>query len=270
MELQTNDFQDMVYDMILIQDALGQAQHPRWRSQKYDLGLAATEEVFEMLEHTKWHWWKNAAVTEADIDWESVHYELADVFNFMVSDLLVTFSHEHVVKDFVDGYARLKEYGYAVRSVDRIRTVSKDLIESLLHGTDPFSGGYPAYNFLRLMQEVGLSMERLYDIYRAKAELNFFRWENGFKEGTYTRMWMGQKDDVYLRNIVNMTNPKDPNYSLFIRQGLASLYAEVTRPKDMEPKQVAQNAPLRNLRNGIPTRAPRPPHETGHTPPDVA
>jgi hypothetical protein len=264
-------------EMVHVQDDLGLRQNTHWRAKPWDFRLAAIEEVIEAVEHLKWKWWKNPdSVNEMDIDWEAVHYEAADVFNFLATYLLKECSYYATVRTFIKGYERipeLKEGHTGVNIKDALFT-AKDLIRNLVgYHIDEDQDNYGSYIgeeltklYFTFLQNIGLEPTRLRAIYLAKAELNIFRWENGMKEGTYIKVWNGVKDDVFLKKIVNMTNEADPNYRVLIANSIANIYAQVRgeNPTTIAPSNPAQ--PMQ-IRQKAPTRAPRPPHETSDAPP---
>jgi hypothetical protein len=273
-------------EMIHVQDDLGLRQNTHWREKDWDFKLAALEEVIEAIEHLKWKWWKNPeGVTEKDIDWEAVHYEAADVFNFLTTYLLMECSYHAVVRTFIRGYDRAQVGDFSSPSISNAMEFAKDIIRSLVGYPSMDDDSYASYygeelttSYFRFLHAIGLEPARLRAIYLAKAELNIFRWENGFKDGTYIRTWNGVKDDVFLKKIVNMTNEEDPNYRTYIYQSIQSIYSQV-KGEDMvtlhkaastsvTPQVHAQQMQVLQKR---PTKAPRPPHETGGTtPPDAA
>jgi len=274
-------------EMIHVQDDLGLRQNTHWREKDWDFRLAAIEEVIETIEHLKWKWWKNSDnITEKDIDWEAVHYEAADVFNFLTTYLLKECSYHSVVRTFVKSYERSLSGDFQSPSIKNALSFSKDLIGSLIGNRFAEDESYATYQgeelalmYFRFLHAVGLDPVRLRAIYLAKAELNIFRWENGMKEGTYINVWNGVKDDVFLKKIVNMTNEQDPNYRQLIAQSIANIYTQV-KGEDMTILHKAASSGLNpqaraqqmQVLQKTPTKAPRPSHETekGSTPPPDA
>jgi hypothetical protein len=54
--------------------------------------------------------------------------------------------------------------------------------------------------------------------------LNFFRQDNGYKEGTYRKEWNGREDNEYLVEIINDLDAEDPQYQEKLRLGLQEGY----------------------------------------------
>jgi hypothetical protein len=47
----------------------------------------------------------------------------------------------------------------------------------------------------------GLDLDTLYRLYVGKNILNQFRQDNGYKEGTYVKVWDGSEDNVVMKRI---------------------------------------------------------------------
>lgn len=76
--------------------------------------------------------------------------------------------------------------------------------------------------FCTLLVDVDLSFDDLYSSYVGKNVLNFFRQDNGYKEGTYIKVWGGQEDNEHL---VEAIKALDANHSDFKEL----LYKELSR-----------------------------------------
>ena len=57
-------------------------------------------------------------------------------------------------------------------------------------------------SFFVLANSLNLDFDRLTLLYIAKNVLNKFRQNNGYKSGTYTKMWGGKEDNCHLTQIV--------------------------------------------------------------------
>ena len=54
--------------------------------------------------------------------------------------------------------------------------------------------------FIGACGSLNLSFEELYSLYIGKNVLNQFRQDNGYKEGTYIKMWNGEEDNVIMQD----------------------------------------------------------------------
>jgi hypothetical protein len=52
------------------------------------------------------------------------------------------------------------------------------------------------------MKRFELTWNVLYELYIAKNVLNMFRQANGYKDGTYVKIWDGLEDNVILMDII--------------------------------------------------------------------
>lgn len=268
---------DQMQELVQTQEELCFKLDVNWREKGWDFRFAAVEEVLEATEHLKWHWWKHRdGITSMDIDWESLHYEVADVFNPMVSYLLRECSEYRTVQTLLKGLEKADLEGDwdsppELQDIGTALDAAKELMRNLLgHPLDDdtygsYLGDELTAAYFRFVESVGLSFGKLRAIILAKAELIILRRANGFREGTYINRWNGVKDDVFLKQIVNITNEKDPNYRELIARSLEGIYAQVkeqvhAQVMAMADERKATRTEVKQITNF--SRAPRPPHET--------
>ncbi len=55
--------------------------------------------------------------------------------------------------------------------------------------------------FATLIADAGMDWNALYKSYVGKNVLNFFRQDNGYKDGTYIKIWEGHEDNVVLATL---------------------------------------------------------------------
>lgn len=58
-------------------------------------------------------------------------------------------------------------------------------------------------HFCLLCNNLDLSFEELYKLYIGKNCLNQFRQDNGYKEGTYKKVWNGKEDNVVMKELLS-------------------------------------------------------------------
>ncbi|HIP12394.1 MAG TPA: deoxyuridinetriphosphatase [Arcobacter sp.] len=154
-------------------------------------------EVAELIESAPWKHWKNIS---ADADLENIHIELVDIWHFLMSYILqetnvpkaVSLVNTHCIYEACD-----------INNVD---------IKSLIVESEKLSyialaiqtNNMPAFSgverfieqFFRTCKIAGLSFSELQKVYIGKNCLNKFRQDNGYKEGTYIKVWNGSEDNV--------------------------------------------------------------------------
>jgi hypothetical protein len=69
-----------------------------------------------------------------------------------------------------------------------------------------------------------LSSEDLLKLYVGKNVLNEFRQHNGYKEGTYIKVWSGKEDNEYLTDIMNNVKLDSENLKDDVYQALRAAY----------------------------------------------
>ncbi|MED5520192.1 MAG: dUTP diphosphatase, partial [Pseudomonadota bacterium] len=53
---------------------------------------------------------------------------------------------------------------------------------------------------------------------------NFFRQDNGYKEGTYVKVWEGREDNEHLVEVMDALDLTKPKFSDLVYEGLRSRY----------------------------------------------
>lgn len=173
---------DQVKEMFEMQDAMNSKVYPDWKTKGFDWHLAAQMELMEGVEHYGYKWWK-----KQEPDLPQVQLEVVDAWHFWLSEFLVS--------EWGD-YERLAEVlNLDINLASDKKTMYFDLAQNYLEeeGTEFF--------WSYLLWSVGLTPAKLYEMYVQKNVLNFFRQDNGYKEGTYVKTWLGVEDNVQLLTI---------------------------------------------------------------------
>lgn len=197
--------------MFVLQDKMNLAIDPYWLDAGWDFHRAMMHEAVELQGHLGWKWWKKQVpdVVQAKI-------ELVDIWHFVLSYFLEQAAHSPNAGDL--SYAQTIDVAVALTNI----SASGDENTRALPGHSPtFSGlhnlnekidafvGLVAFDhvyvfaFNILMQEVGLTWEELERLYVGKNTLNLFRQANGYKQGTYVKVWDGEEDNVVLERIMD-------------------------------------------------------------------
>jgi len=118
--------------------------------------------------------------------------ELVDIFHFILSMLLTRFDAEKAVDEIV--MARNETAGLDPLSL----FVSAPQIASAA-----LSDGNVLHPFFRACDALDLSLDELHKRYVQKNVLNFFRQDNGYKDGSYIKMWHGKEDNEVLEELAD-------------------------------------------------------------------
>ena len=78
--------------------------------------------------------------------------------------------------------------------------------------------------FMHIVVQCEMDSNELYRQYVGKNVLNFFRQDNGYKDGSYIKVWGGQEDNEHLVEVLNTLDINDPSYADGIYNGLSARY----------------------------------------------
>lgn len=174
-------------------------------------------EAAELIDSYPWKHWKSV---DAPIDLENARVELVDIWHFLMSLALEHFEVEQAAKLLDKAFQDSAETEYHLDKMsvpDQVRI--HEMLMSLALERGPVDKPYLsalAEAFFNACQIVTLSFDQLYQIYMAKNVLNKFRQDNGYKEGTYTKVWNGKEDNVVMFEIIE-TLPSFSGDQLYIR-----------------------------------------------------
>jgi hypothetical protein len=140
-----------------------------------------------------------SALFEPDTDLEALASQIADAFTMVTPDESDSVSSTH------------------------IHAATEALAQHALE-----TKGFSVPLFHALMRACDLSADALYRHYVGKNVLNFFRQDNGYKDGTYVKEWQGREDNEHLSELLESLDATTPNFPEAVYEALASRYADVT------------------------------------------
>ncbi len=151
-------------------------------------------EAAEAIDSLNWKHWKD--INSSD-DIENVKIELVDIWHFIMSQLIV----EH-------GFNEAIKYSLKIYSDTSHMTINTELVDTLEGMIRRAAMQYiPLGDFFVAVRQLSdFTMDDVYTLYIGKNCLNQFRQDNGYKDGTYTKIWNGQEDNVHMQKIIN-NNP---------------------------------------------------------------
>ncbi len=195
--------------MLELQDSMNSKVNADWRNAGNEWYRAIWMEASEMLEHYGWKWWK-----KQDPDVMQVKLEVVDIVHFALSIRLEQ-------GQSLDETAALisSEFENVMQAEDFRKTIE---CLALLTLTD--QGAH--FTFIAgIMKYMDMSFDELYEIYVGKNVLNMFRQDNGYKEGTYNKVWNGREDNEYLADIMKQLNGDSLSFQDDVYAALAQNYA---------------------------------------------
>jgi len=194
--------------MLEMQDAMNARVNPGWRQANNAWYRAIWTECAEMLDHYGWKWWKHQ---KPDLD--QVRLELVDIFHFAVSDYLLRGADNGEVAVRILG--ELADPGSITDIPEAIESMAQSTIA---HKSMHFS------EFANVMHLIEMDFDQLYRLYVGKNVLNFFRQDNGYKEGSYVKIWQGREDNEHLSELLISLDSESAGFKADVYQGLQSRY----------------------------------------------
>jgi len=174
-------------------------------------------EAAEAIDSFNWKHWKNINV---EPDWANIKVELVDIWHFIMSEAIR-------VDD--QSYANQYEEIDAAEDLDSevlLQTLEKILVlsaQAKIENSDNAIRETIDLFFIALSR-IGMDTSELYKRYLVKNQLNTFRQKNGYKDGSYIKIWGSVEDNVVAFAIMDDNpgiSPKD------LYQQLESAYASL-------------------------------------------
>jgi len=86
--------------------------------------------------------------------------------------------------------------------------------------------GFSPSKFWDLMLASELDFDALYTAYVGKNVLNFFRQDNGYKDGSYIKNWSGREDNEHLVEVIASLDHGAESFAEQVYDALESRYKE--------------------------------------------
>ena len=172
-------------------------------------------ECAEMVDSFSWKHWKSI---DKEPDWENQQIEVVDVWHFIISLAI-----ENYAQNFKGGLEELSLYISELPDFSKIDTdvttfSTQDEVIAKVENLMRLVLDINELNLDKLMSEFfalvsisGLNLESLYRLYVGKNILNQFRQDNGYKDGSYIKVWHGEEDNVVMKRIWEKNNEIKPD-----------------------------------------------------------
>jgi dimeric dUTPase (all-alpha-NTP-PPase superfamily) len=201
-----------IKEMLVLQDEINRVVTEDWKQQGYPWYRAAMVESIEMLEHFGFKWWKKQTP-----DMAQVQLELVDIWHFMLSHYLEKSDSHDTLADLLTPSDHQTDYSDDLR----------ELID-LFVGHLASEKNFDTDIFYKMLSVTGLSFDDLYLQYLGKNTLNRFRQHNGYKDGSYIKIWDGLEDNEVLFQILADINDSVSNTAEHIYNTLAIRYQTIS------------------------------------------
>lgn len=180
-------------------------------------------ECAEMVDSFSWKHWKNI---EAEPDWANMQIEVVDVWHFIMSLAIEDYAQnfkggvEDVAMDVsnLSDFAKIDTDSSFFAKPEDVMLKVENIIRITL-SLNNFDLQKLIGEFFDLVLMSGLNLESLYKLYVGKNVLNQFRQDNGYKEGSYIKVWDGDEDNVVMQRVFKEEPDITPE----------SLYRELTK-----------------------------------------
>lgn len=185
-------------------------------------------ECSELIDSFAWKHWKSI---EAPTDWDNVRVEVVDIWHFVMSLLLEHYANNNLgdMDTLINDVASTRRFqtfckeSYVSNEEESLEIIN--MVEKMIHVTSGFNMDIfeeLVALYFTLALKCGINLQELYRFYVAKNILNKFRQDNGYKEGTYRKVWGDMEDNEVMLQLL-----KGENKSVeALYQSLQKLYKE--------------------------------------------
>ncbi len=208
--------------MLTLQSSMNAKVDPNWVTARYPYLRAVAIEGAEAIEHHGWKWWK-----KQDKDLAQLQMELVDIWHFILSEILLRNGQSqaaplnHLLNALKQAnnqqYIEFDNATYILKELDLITKLELLIAISIARRIE-------LAVFESIMHDCKLSWTELFCQYVGKNVLNMFRQDNGYKNGTYQKIWAGREDNEHLVKILESLDSNIPNYKDEIYKALVSAY----------------------------------------------
>ena len=187
-------------------------------------------ECAEMVDSFSWKHWKSI---NQEPDWGNLQIEVVDVWHFIMSLAIENYSQtmRGGIEDLainissLDSFSKINVEKKDFASQNNVIEKVEDIMLATLSKNDLNLEPLIA-DFFDLTIMSGLDLETLYRLYVGKNVLNQFRQDNGYKDGSYMKIWDGEEDNVVMKHIWENNSDIKPDV---LYKELAKLYLALTK-----------------------------------------
>jgi hypothetical protein len=189
---------ERVNTMFYMQNHLNLLIDREWfKHEHWDFQRATMIELAELMDHYGYKWWKKQ---EPNI--EQCKLEVIDILHFHISHLIQLAAKEGLeCEHYAHDLAENLKFIDIEKSPELIRRIIDEAVQ--LAAIKSFDSRAMAF----LMNAFDITPEELCNKYIVKNTLNIFRASNGYKEGSYVKVWNGKEDNEVLVEIFSKLDP---------------------------------------------------------------
>lgn len=208
--------------LLRLQSDMNSKVDPAWVTAAYPYLRAVVIEAAEAIEHHGWKWWKKQVC-----DLPQLQMELVDIWHFLLSEILLRDSGD-MDKAAATLQALMDNCSNAIVHCDgqTYNLQTMDLLGKLqlliaLSGLNRIELNV----FASILQDCQMDWSELYRQYVGKNVLNFFRQDNGYKDGSYRKIWGNREDNEHLVELMTALPQDSDNYPELLYAALHQRYS---------------------------------------------
>jgi len=187
-------------------------------------------ECAEMVDSFSWKHWKSIT---AEPNWDNHQIEVIDVWHFIMSLAIENYSQNFKggIEDLalnisqLDSFSTVDVHSKSFSPQDIVIAKVEELIRISI-SKDELDIEVLISEFFDLVIMSGLNLDTLYRLYVGKNILNQFRQDNGYKDGSYIKVWNGEEDNVVMKRIWEENGDIKPD---ILYKELVKVYASLTK-----------------------------------------
>lgn len=210
--------------MLELQAKMNAKVNPAWLDAGHPYLRAIVIEAAEAMEHHGWKWWK-----AQNCDMPQLQMELVDIWHFVLSYILIEESGDidsaANYLNSVDTEKAAIEFDHQTYIIAELDLIAK--LELMMGLAVARKISIPLFN--ALIRDCDMSWDDLFCQYVGKNVLNFFRQDNGYKEGTYIKIWSGREDNEHLVEIMKELNASVAEFKDHLYHSLHERYASTIK-----------------------------------------
>lgn len=229
--------------LVLSQQSFNKRVHPEWQNQNFNWDLAIILESAEMLDSFDWKWWKHGVT-----DWANIEIEMTDIFLFLLSKSISNKTVD-VLKGLMINQSVIDQNIAPIRKEDDeiIKMIQVDLMGGIINDTTI----YALLSWIKTWNALGYTINDIFKKFDSKNILNSFRQDNGYKEGTYVKIWNDEEDNVVLQRIVESVE-YDENFNDQVYKQLEDAYNNVEIVEKTLDRFLEQNLTWKTFMDMVP------------------
>ena len=208
-------------EVVALQNTLNEKVDVNWINAGFNWNHAMLLEAAELLDSIDWKWWKHGKT-----DWANLEIEMVDEFHFLISRSIET-KQTDLITSLVVGKEVASKSAPVVELNEELAAkiqgiITKNFLPAIL--IDNTIGAVIAW--LEAWYLMGYNINDLFKKYKMKYTLNQFRQDNGYKDGSYKKIWFGEEDNVHAQKLIE-TIETGPEFIDTLYTALTELYKTI-------------------------------------------